>query len=273
MIEPISPTQAAEAEKNLEICKEGLAQQAEQAAEDAGKKATNAINKANQQLAKVPEELIESLQEIIKKLMNVICSWESPADPNFDPDKVIADLKKMLDPAVEMVVKLVSDVGMPEIPGLKDISELLAKLSSMKKPNPPTESMKLKLKKPDIPSEWKQTLLDLRAAVTALAITLPLIFINFLVNAVNEILGVKIPVVGLSLWSLLSAVPYVKQIPDLITLVPKTIELIPNFPTKIKSATEGKIREQVQAIQDLSIPPKPEATKPAIELPACPQRG
>ena len=274
-VEEISEKQAADASAALADCQAGMAQAAEQAAADAARKAADSINKLNQKLAKLPEDIIEKLQEAIKTLMKVINGWEDPSAPEFDPNKLIDKLQALLDPVVNTLLGIIDSIGLPKIPGLAEISDLLAALKAMKpmeKPEGWEGPWPKPGKKPEIPQELKRVLEELLIALQSLAITLPMVGVNILFNSVDLILGAEIPVVGMSLYTIIGMVPYIREIPQLVSLAPKIVELVTNMGGLVKGAAEGKIKQMIKQAQDMSIPEPPEDVPEPKVLPACPKR-
>lgn len=248
MVEAITPEQQKQAEENLALSEESAAQRTEQAAADAEKKAADAVNQANQKLARLPEEVIDSLSEAIGTLMKIINGWEDPSSSSTDPDSIISKLEALLDPVVGTLSGIISDIGLPEIPGLKQIGDLLAALKSTKpmdKPDGWTGPWPKDEKRPEIPQEMKRILQELLVAVQSLAITLPMVCINILFNTVDLILKTGIPVVGLNFYTIIGMVPYIKQIPDLVGLAPKIVDLVTNMSGKLGGAVEGKLKQMV----------------------------
>ena len=147
-VETISPEQAKQAVEAEKLCQESLAQKATQESIEAAKKAKEEVDKATQKLAAIPEDAIEDLSKAMQKLMKIINGWEDTSAPEFDPDKIIADIQKLLDPVVNKLCSIIDSVGLPNIPGLTDIAELLAKLSSMKSTGPKKPG-----KNPEIPPQ------------------------------------------------------------------------------------------------------------------------
>lgn len=222
------------------------------------------MNEANQKLAKLPEEVIKNLQEAIAKLLSIINGWEDTSSPSFDPNAVIAAIEALLNPVVDTLVGIINSVGLPSIPGLDKIAELLAALSSMN-PMPKPEGYEGPWPKPgkmpDFPPELMQLLTDLLAAIQSLCMTLPMVCVNILFNTVDLILSTGIPVVGLNFYTIIGMVPFVKEIPSLVKLAPKMTEMISNVPGKIGTAVQGKIKQQLKAITDLQIPDPPKDVK------------
>lgn len=207
--------------------------------------------------------------------MKVINGWEDPSAPEFDPNKLVSKLEKLLDPVVNKLLGIIDSIGLPKIPGLAEISDLLAALKAakpMQKPEGWKGEWPKPGKKPEIPQEFKRLLEELLAAIQALMITLPMVCVNILFNTVDLILGTQIPVVGLSFYSIIGMVPYIREIPQLVQLAPKIVELVTNAGGTIKGAVEGKIKQMVKQAQDLSIPEPPENVPEPKNLPACPQR-
>lgn len=275
-VEPISGKQQADAADALADCRAGAAQAAEQAAADAARKAADAVRQAGQALAKIPDEITDAMQEAIKTLLKVINGWEDPSAPEFDPDAVIKKLEALLSPVVNSLCAIVDSVGLPEIPGLKQISDLLAALLRMRPPERPEGwqgEWPRPGKRPEIPQEMKRLLQELYAAVLSLSVTLPMVCVNILFNTVDLILKTSIPVVGLSFYSIIGMVPFVREIPQLVALAPKITKLVTNLPGELGNIAEGKIKQMVKAAQDLSVPEAPEEVPVPKDLPACPQRG
>ena len=75
--------------------------------------------------------------------------------------------------------------------------------------------------------------------------TLPMVCINILFNTVDLILSTGIPVVGLNFYTIIGMVPFVKQIPDLVALAPKIVDLVTNMAGKLGGAVEGKLKQMV----------------------------
>ena len=229
-------------------------------AQIAAQKATAAINEANQKLAKIPEDVMKNLQEAIAKLLKLVNGWENTSELSFDPDKVIADIQKLLDPVVNTLLGIINSVGLPSIPGLDKIAELLTALSSMK-PMPKPEGYEGPWPKPgnlpDFPPELMQLLADLLSAIQSLCMTLPMVCVNILFNTVDLILKTGIPVVGMNFYDIITAVPFVREIPALVSLAPKITDMIANVPGKIGIAVQGKVKQQLKAMSDLQIPDPP----------------
>lgn len=231
----------------------------------AKQKANAAINEARQKLAKIPEDVINNLQKTIQKLTKIINGNEDTSSESFDSDKVISEIHALLDPVVESLTEIIDSVGLPSIPGLSEISDLLNALSQMK-PSEHQQPGKL----PDLPADLMQTLSDLLAAVQSLCTTLPMTCVNILFNAVDLILGAQIPVVDLSLYDIIGMVPYIKEIRQLVELAPKITEVVTNVPGKISTAVQGKLKQQLKAINDLQIPSIPESID--VQIPTTCQK-
>lgn len=264
-IETPTAAQRDAAQQNLDICKQSLAQQAEQLAVDAVKKAKEQVDIAQQQLARMPEEIISGLQDAIAELLKIINGWENPSEPEFDADAIIGQIQALLDPVVNTLLGLLKTVGIPSIQGLDKIVDLLAALGKMK----PSENPKPG-KIPDIPPDLMSTLTDLLAAIQSLCMTLPAVLVNVIFKMIDKIVNVKIPVANVTLLGLAGSP--VSLIGDFVGLAPKITDLVINMPGKIKIATERKIRDQIKAIQDLSIPDAPDDIQTPNDLPPCPQR-
>lgn len=238
-------------------------------------KAIAAINEANQKLAKIPEDVIKNLQDSIAKLLSIINGWEDTSAPDFDPDKIISQIEALLNPVVDTLVGIIGSVGLPSIPGLDKIAELLTALSAMK-PMPKPEGYEGPWPKPgklpDFPPELMQLLTDLLAAIQSLCMTLPMVCINILFNAVDLILSTGIPVVGLNFYTIIGMVPFIKEIPQLVSLAPKITDMITNVPGKIGTAVQGKVKQQLKAIADLQVPDPPKDIE-VLTPPACPVHG
>lgn len=265
-IETITPEQAQQSADAEKTCQESLAQKTEQEAAEAAKKIKEAEDKVTQKLAAIPENTIDNLNKAMQKLMKIINGWEDTSDPDFDPDKVIGDIEKLLNPVVNPLSGVVTSCGLPKIPGLSDITTLLTKLSSMKSSGPKKPG-----KNPEIPPQLLQTLQDLLAAITSLCTTLPMVCVNILFNTVDLILSTGIPVVGLNFYSIIGMVPFVKEIPQLVKLAPKISELVTNVPGKLNTAVIGKLKQQLKMITDLAIPDAPDDVSVPKTLPACPK--
>ena len=210
------------------------------------------INKAKQKLAKIPEQTIANIQKAIQKLTTAINGWEDTSSPSVDPDAIIDSVTALLDPVVQTLTSIISSIGLPSIPGLTEISELLSSLSSMK-PSEHQEAGKL----PELPQDLLQTLTDLLAALQSLCATLPMVCVNILFNTVDLILSTGIPVVGMNFYDIIGMVPYVQEIPELVSVAPKIVDVVSNVPGKIGTAVTAKLKQQLKAINDLQVPKPP----------------
>lgn len=222
----------------------------------------------------MPEDVTKKAQEAMQTLMKIINGWEDPSLPEFDPDALIDKLLGMLDPVVGNLTGIIGSVGLPPIPGLAQISDLLGALKEMKpmkKPEGWEGEWPKPGKKPEIPLELKRTLEDLYVAIQSVMTTLPMVCVNILFNAVDMILGAQIPIVGLSFYSIIGMVPYIREIPQLVTLSPKISKLVQNAGGTVKTAAEGKVKQMIKQAQDLSIPEIPESVPEPKALPPCPQ--
>lgn len=261
-----------------EKCKNGVQQKLNQAIADADAKAAEAAAEAAQavaeaqaKLAKIPEEIIEGLDKTIKTLMSIIGGYEDPGLPDFDPDKIIADIKSCLDP----VIQGLSSLPVPSIPGLNDITSLLDKLSQIsasKSTMSEDDIKKMIPDKPEFPSKLMTTLNDLLTAVQSLCTTLPMVMVNLIFSMVDVIVS--------NFKMIQSAIgvppipPPLDKVPDCIALGPKILKLITNLPTQLTPTVQGVVRKKYQEIAAMKLPPKPTppAETPIPEsYPTCPE--
>ena len=84
-----------------------------------------------------------------------------------------------------------------------------------------------------------------------------MVCVNILFNTVDLILKTGIPVVGMNFYDIITAVPFVREIPALVSLAPKITDMIANVPGKIGIAVQGKVKQQLKAMSDLQIPDPP----------------
>lgn len=109
----------------------------------------------------------------MQTLTKTISGMDDASAPDFDADKVIAELQTLLNP----VVSFITSLPVPPVPGLGDIGKLLSTLSSVN-----GEAGEGGIKMPNIePSPTLiKTLKDLLAALQSLCVALPMVLINLL---------------------------------------------------------------------------------------------
>lgn len=105
--------------------------------------------------------------------MKIINNYENPNSKKFNSKSVIAELEAMLKP----VLKALTSLPVPSIPGLAQIADLLASLKSFVSSD---DSGGEEAPQAEIPPELTAKLKDLLAAIQSLCTTLPLVLVNLI---------------------------------------------------------------------------------------------
>lgn len=270
-VEQITKEQAAKTTEIQQECEQSKVQQAQQAAVEQAKKAKEELDKLSQSLAKIPEKAIKSLNDAIQQLMKIINGYESPNDPEFDPAKILASIESLLNP----VISSLSSLPVPSIPGLSQISGLLAALKSMlstlSSDSGSGDGSSMKKPKAEFPPELKATILDLLSAIQSLCTTLPLVLINVIFQMLNIII---------KLFSDIAGVIGVPSIPFPLSLVPNCISMMPDImsfalqvPGQLMNVTSGILKQAYGKISSMQFPKPPDDIAKPDELRPCPCRS
>lgn len=281
MIEKITAKQEVDADESTQVAKQGEEQKESQVADQKAAKAdqdkakeksamadakamTDAVNK---QLAKIPQKIEEALDDaisamqkalgydpVIPKMTIVKPDGSSIEVPDFDPDKILKDIKKIIDPVLGALSPVESVVG--KIPVVGDIISLLTKLGTQEFPGESEISMKeireLVPTPPDFPPSIMQKAKRLLQLVQQFLMMLPIILIDVIFqmlcaiydmfDQIVGILGVPPPIFPLNL---------VKQMP---TLMPKVKTLMQQLPTQVDTLVVEKLKQKYQVAMALQIP-------------------
>lgn len=267
-IEQITPEQKEAAENALANCKLSMEQDQEQIAQQAAKQAKEQADEAMQALAQIPNEIIQNIQDAITLLTNIVSGYNFPGSPSFDADAIIDSIIALVDP----VIAGLDALPIPSIPGLSNIVELLAKLSSIKLDPADKEEVdsNFKDKLPSIPPEFYAIVNALLAALQTIAYTLPLSLISLIFNMLNTIIGLFQQIAGVI--GVPGIPPPLSLVPDCITLMPKILDLIPKFGIQIGTVVENKVRSLLALMTVKQFPEPPEdITQPELNQ-SCPNR-
>lgn len=281
MIEKITPKQEVDAEQSTETAKQGEEQKETQVADQKAAKADQdkakeksaladakaATDKANKELAKIPQKIEEALDDAIeamekalgwqpkvKKVTIIKKNGEKKEVPDFDPDEVLKDIKKIIDPVLDALSPVESVVG--KIPVVGDIISVLTKLGTQEFPGESEISMKdireLVPTPPDFPPSIMQKAKLLLQLVQQFLMMLPIILIDVIFqmlcaiydmfDQIVGILGVPPPIFPFNL---------VKQMP---TLMPKVKTLMQQLPTQVDTLVVEKLKQKYQVAMALQIP-------------------
>ena len=282
MVEEITQTQKAAAEEAKAICQAGAAQMAQQVVDDIAKKTDQAakdalkqLNEANRKIAQIPEDAMLKLKDVENKLWKIIAGLEDPKSPTWDGKAIVVQIQALLDP----VIAGLSSLPVPEIPGLSDISELLAKLMELMAMTPEScgiskeEMMALVPQKPDLPTHLLETLKSLVEAIQTLCMTLPIVMVNLAFDMLSAIYDMFDQIAGyLGFPPAVFPFSLIKQVPKVGSDIK---DLIVNAPGKVNNVVKGVIQEKLQLISALkhpALPTDPPTMSVPENLPACPQR-
>lgn len=267
-IQEATEAQKQQADISLKDCMKSLAQQANQLAAEQMVKAKEAIDKATQALAQLPEKAIGSLNEAITMLLNIVNGHVNTTSSKFNAETIIAQLEALLNP----VIKALSSLPIPAIPGLTLIKQILKALKALiaSLSSSGTEQ-NLYMSTAEIPPELMDLLRDLLSAIQSLCTTLPLVLINLVFQMLNCII---------SLFKQIAGILGVPSIPYPLNLVPKCIEMMPDImafilqvPGKLFDAMYGTLKRAFGSITDLNFPEMPDKIElPKLYVP-CPLRS
>lgn len=136
-VEQTTAAQQAASAMALSKCKESKQQNLAQDSAEAMKKAKEEIDQATQKLASIPKDIMKNIQDAMSQLMSIINGYEDPYNPNYDPYPSVTYTEKLLD----SIVSQLKSLPVPDVPGLSQIVNLLAVLSSTKKSTMPKLDM------------------------------------------------------------------------------------------------------------------------------------
>lgn len=266
-VEQITPEQKEIATEALKECMESVEQDTQELAQEVEKKIKEKADQISQQLAAIPTEIIKQIQDAIDFLMKIINGYNFPGSTKFDADKIIDQIELALQPVVDALESL----PVPEIPGLKQVKDLLELLRQIKLTNDEKKEIDRRFDiLPTVPPELISIVNALIQAIQTIATMLPLILINLIfqmISAIIDCFKLIYDKIGVP------SIPFpLTIIPDCLDLMPKIFMLIPNFTSKIKDVVEAKIRQTVAKITILQFPELPRSISLQDLHPSCPQR-
>lgn len=267
-IQEATEQQEKTAKTNLSICGKSLIQDAEQKTIEKLIEAKKTLDNVNQQLAQFPEKAIGQLNTAIYKLLKIINGHVSNLSKEFDPKKIIDELEKLIKP----IIKALSSLPVPEIPGLKQIIKLLALLKSLLESTSNADGQPITVDiSVDIPPALIDALTDLLSALQSLCATLPLVFINLvfkMFQCVINVLKRLASAIGISL-----TLPYpLNIVPQCSDLLPDIMDFMLQVPSKLNNVIQGILKKIFGKISSLQFPSMPDTVNMPSFLPSCPQR-
>ena len=213
------------------------------------------MDKANQALADLPGKIEDTISDLKKKFEALLGKVDTPdvdpECPEFDPDKAIAKVKKVVQPALASIMPLQSVAG--SIPVIGDLAGLFAEASKAKAPASDMSAEDIKKAvpaKPEIPLAIKNSIDALIDTIKTVCITLPMMLINLIFMMINviysklKIITSVIPLGGMFPLSLVGTA---------ITAVPKIMMFIQQAPAMIKDMVMGMVKDKIAEAQALGI--------------------
>lgn len=169
-----------------------LSAQAQAMADELAADACAEIDKAKQAIADLPGKIEDKISELKKKfeafLGKIDTSDVDPERLEFDPDKAIAKVKKVVQPALASVKPLEAVAG--KVPIIGDLVVLFAEASAAKAPASDMTKEEIKKAvptKPEIPPAIKNSIDALIDTIKTVCMTLPMTLINLIFMMINVI--------------------------------------------------------------------------------------
>lgn len=265
--EIITPEQKKQTEDLEKDCEKAQEQAIKQQLEDARKKAEALIKNQFQELAQEPTKIMAEIEKAKDKLGEIINGYKNPNTEEFDPNAIIKELEAMLNPVVDGLTKL----PVPPIPGLAQVSGLLATLDKMSKKisKQSDEDIKKRVpKKPELSSKFMDIMSELYDQIRTLMSNIYGVLIELIFKMFEAIIGMFMQIAG---------VIGVPGIPFPLNLVPTCIELMPdikklvnNATSKLSTAAKGILKDKMREIQSLQIPEIPDSISIPLPVSTCP---